>query len=90
MLDDSALDDLLRELRPEQPTAALRERIIAAAPTGRTRRPGRRLWWSLGAGWAVAGVAGLVLGSALAPTNSVSDIDQAFASEDGVWPEDLG
>lgn len=90
MLDDSALDDLLREVGPEQPSAALRDRIIASAPVGRPQRSRRRLWWSLGAGWAVAGVAGLILGSTLAPAQGTSDLDQAFAAEDGLWPEELG
>ncbi len=61
-----ALDSLLAESRPLTPSAALRERILAAAPRERT---GPSFDWlfkaGLGAGLAAAGVAGVLVGSTL-------------------------
>lgn len=89
MMDDSSLNALLRELGPEQPTSALCDRILAAAPASRPGVDGR-LWWTLGAGWAAAAAAGLVLGATLSSAPAGSDVDQAFAVEEELWPEDLG
>ena len=61
-----ALDQILDESRPVPASAALRERILAAAPAPRRERP---LAWimkaGLGAGLAAAGVAGLLVGGAI-------------------------
>lgn len=58
-----ALDDLLFASRPPQPSAALRDRVIAAA----ARTPRRVSWRArlglvMGAGWAAAACAGVVAG----------------------------
>lgn len=58
-----ALDDLLFASRPPQPSAALRDRVIAAA--ARSPRHGSwraRLGLAMGAGWAAAACAGVVAG----------------------------
>lgn len=58
-----ALDDLLFASRPLQPSAALRDRVIAAA--ARSPRPSSwraRLGLAMGAGWAAAACAGVVAG----------------------------
>lgn len=64
MADADTLDALLFASRPMQPSAALRDRVIAAA----TVRPaGSKTWLSqlglaMGAGWAAAACAGVVAG----------------------------
>ena len=67
---DKDLNRLLDAYRAPPPSAALRDRVLAAAP-----KRGRRLgvdpfWWLSGAGLAAAGVAGLVVGAALSPPPS--------------------
>ena len=65
---DKDLNRLLEAYRVPAPSAALRERVLAAAPKGR-RAPGGfdPFWWLSGAGLAAAGVAGIVFGAALSP-----------------------
>ncbi|MGV9008973.1 hypothetical protein [Brevundimonas sp.] len=63
MADADTLDAQLFASRPLQPSAALRDRVIAAA----TVRPARRTWLSqlglaMGAGWAAAACAGVAAG----------------------------
>lgn len=63
MADADTLDALLFTSRPLQPSAALRDRVIAAA----TVRAPRKTWLSrlglaMGAGWAAAACAGVVAG----------------------------
>ena len=63
MADADGLDALLFTSRPLQPSAALRDRVIAAA----TVRAPRKTWLSrlglaMGAGWAAAACAGVVAG----------------------------
>jgi hypothetical protein len=58
-----ALDDLLFTSRPPHPSAALRERVIAAAARSPRRASWRaRLGLAMGAGWAAAACAGVVAG----------------------------
>ncbi len=66
MADADHLDALLFASRPLQPSAALRDRLIAAA----TVRPVRKTWLNrlglaMGAGWAAAACAGVVAGVVL-------------------------
>ena len=63
LADADDLDALLFASRPLQPSAALRDRVIAAA----TVRPHRKTWLNrlglaMGAGWAAAACAGIVAG----------------------------
>lgn len=63
LADADDLDALLFASRPLQPSAALRDRVIAAA----TVRPAHRTWMNrlglaMGAGWAAAACAGVVAG----------------------------
>lgn len=57
------LDDLLFASRPPQPSAALRDRVIAAASRSPRKASWRaRLGLAMGAGWAAAACAGVVAG----------------------------
>ena len=90
-MDDDRLNQLLGAYRTAPPSAALRDRILAAAP--RRRRAILELgWWFSGLGLAAAGVAGVVFGATLdgvrgpdARTAAVmaeaEPIDLAFLSE---------
>jgi hypothetical protein len=66
-----ALDRLLEASRPTQPSAALRDRVLAGALRAGLTGP-RRSWsfdpltWLSGAGWAAAAFAGVLAGGALA------------------------
>jgi hypothetical protein len=68
-MNDDQLDDLLRAYAAAEPGAALRARIVAAAP--RQRALGRARRWlagaALGAGLVGAGAAGVAAGVILAP-----------------------
>ena len=61
---DKHLDRLLDAYRTPAPSAALRERVLAAAPKPR-RASFDPFWWASGAGLAAAGVAGLMFGATL-------------------------
>lgn len=83
-MDDDRLDTLLSLYRAAEPGAALRERIIAAAP--RQRAIGRAWRWmrgvGLGAALAACGAAGVAAGFTLAPeslTRVISGRDAAVA-----------
>ena len=70
----AGLDAVLDESRPLAPSAALRSRVVAAAPRAR-RSPARLGWWAPGAGLVAAGVAGLMFGAALlAPQEVQTDM----------------
>jgi len=79
-MDDDRLDTLLSLCRTGEPGAALRERIVAAAP--RQRAIGRAWRWmrvaGLGAALAASGAAGLAAGLTLAPA-SVTRLISGYA-----------
>lgn len=60
--DERALDALLDAYRVEGPSAALRQRVLAAAPGPRRAFRPTRLFWLSGAGLAAACAAGVLLG----------------------------
>lgn len=63
MADADSLDALLFTSRPLQPSAALRDRVIAAATVRSVRKTWlSRLGLAMGAGWAAAACAGVVAG----------------------------
>lgn len=68
LADARALDETLEASRPVPPSAVLRDRILASAPKPRPAS-GLRFGWGLraglGAGLAAAGIAGVLVGSAL-------------------------
>jgi hypothetical protein len=85
-MDDTRLDALLAAYRAGEPGAALRGRIIAAAP--RQRAIGRAWRWmsgaGLGAALAASGAAGVAAGLTLAPASlaqAVSGHPAAAADE---------
>ena len=59
-----ALDAWLHESAVAAPSEDLRRRVLEAAPRPR-RKVAARQWWAPGAGFAAAGLAGIVLGLAL-------------------------
>lgn len=63
LADADDLDALLFASRPLQPSAALRDRVIAAATVREARKTWlNRLGVAMGAGWAAAACAGVVAG----------------------------
>ncbi len=63
LADADDLDALLFASRPLQPSAALRDRVIAAATVREARKTWlNRLRLAMGAGWAAAACAGVVAG----------------------------
>ena len=90
---DQDLNRLLDAYRVPAPSAGLRERVLAAAPKGRRARGGfDPFWWLSGAGLAAAGVAGIVVGAALAPPPAEDPetlLADAFSYEE-VLPVDGG
>ncbi len=78
LADADGLDALLFASRPLQPSAALRDRVIAAAAVRQGRKTWRnRLGLAMGAGWAAAACAGVVAGVVL--TDQVTANAQADA-----------
>ena len=66
VLDEAATLDALLDAAPTTaPSAALIERVLAAAPKPRMRGRWRQAVWYLGAGWAAAACAGVVAGVGL-------------------------
>lgn len=83
-----ALDEALDELRPPQPSAALRDRILAAAPRARQGSSLRRWLAGLGVGAALAAasVAGILVGTHVgAAPAGASDEAVMAASADEDW-----
>lgn len=82
-----ALDAALDVLRPPQPSAALRDAVLAAAPRARTGWSLRR--WLAGAGvgaaLAAASVIGVMLGAHVAAAPAASDEAAMSASVDEDW-----
>ena len=83
-----ALDEALNVLRPPQPSIALRDAILAAAPRERQGWSLRR--WLAGAGvgaaLATASVAGVLIGAQVGVTSAgVSDEGVMSASSDDDW-----
>ena len=76
---DKDLNRLLDAYRTPAPSAALRERVLAAAPKGRRRGGFDPFWWASGAGLAAAGVAGVVFGAVL--TRPAADGPEALLAE---------
>jgi hypothetical protein len=70
-MTDEDLNDILAAYRTTEPSAALRERVIAAAP--RERSIGRFRRWAMGlalsAGFAASAAAGVACGFALTPAS---------------------
>jgi anti-sigma factor RsiW len=90
-MDDQDLDRLLRELPAVAPSAALRQAVIAAAPRERATAD-RGWWWRLGAGWAAAAAAGLVVGAVLVPSPDPAPtvLEQALSTDEAIWPGEFG
>ncbi|WP_271065787.1 hypothetical protein [Caulobacter sp. NIBR1757] len=88
LTDALALDEALDVLRPPQPSMALRDRILAAAPRGKAGWSLRR--WLTGAGvgaaLAAASAAGVMIGTQVgtAPAEA-SDEAVISASSDDDW-----
>jgi hypothetical protein len=84
LADARGLDDVLALSAPQIPSPALRERVLAAAPRERSR-PRPRFDWlfkaGLGAGLAAAGVAGVLVGSALSAGHAPEDSPALAALE---------
>lgn len=91
MRDDDLDRLLLTELPKLSPAAALREAVLSRAPKPRLA-PEHGWWWHLGAGWAAAAVAGLILGVVVQPSMepAPSALEQVLAAEETLWPEELG
>jgi hypothetical protein len=90
MMEDQQLDDLLACDGAAEPSAALRARIIAAAP-----RPGsRRLGWTAAAGLGLAlatcAFAGVAAGVKLAPPGVVRLVGIELAPDAGFQTSALG
>ncbi len=84
LMDDAGeLDHALDAYRVRAPGAIIHERVLAAAPRGRSwvRFPGWARLWAPGAGLAAAGLAGLLVGAGLFQSD-VSDAGaQALLAE---------
>lgn len=90
LADALALDETLEVLRPPQPSSALRDAILAAAPrsAGLRGRPERSALWrwltgaGLGAGLAAACAAGIVAGVQSVRPSDEARADALIASGD--------
>ncbi|MDQ0463534.1 hypothetical protein QO010_001305 [Caulobacter ginsengisoli] len=85
LADAASLDEQLQELRPPQPSAALRQAILDAAPRLRAGRS--RLWrWltgaGLGAGLAAACAAGVLAGAVSTGPSADATADALMAASD--------
>jgi hypothetical protein len=94
LAEAGALDAALAAYAPPRATAALTDRIVAGAPTPRSRRrwPAWLAPAGLGAGLAAACAAGVMLGAELAPpVHPPSETAQAaaIADEDSVMLSDV-
>ena len=82
-MDEAELDRLLAMDQVADPTAALRTRILAAAPGPRPRRLGWLAASALGLGLATCGAAGVAVGFELAPPSVASFVGHEVSSEAG-------
>lgn len=82
-----ALDEALDVLRPPQPSAALRDRILAAAP-GERRRWSLRCWLAgvgIGAALTAASAAGVLVGTQVSTGPSEVSDGSVMASTEDDW-----
>ena len=84
-LDEArAMDWVLAQSAGPQPSPGLRARVLAAAPTARSKgawgwwRQGMRSW-APGAGLAAAGVAGVLFGAALSGSGADMEVELLLA-----------
>src|SRR5579859_3353121 len=82
MLDDAKLDRLLDLDRGSEPSAALRARILDAAPRSRPRRLGWLAATGLGLALATSAMAGVAVGFKLAPPGVVKLVGSQVAPPD--------
>lgn len=87
MAEADELDALLHASPPPQPSQALRDAILAAAPRARAQRRGFGFWLS-GAGLAAAGMAGLLIGAS-ASSAMVEDVRADAALAEAMTAEPL-
>jgi hypothetical protein len=88
ILEDAAgLDEWLDHWTTPRPTAVLRDRVLASAPNPRTIRRARLGFWLSGAGFAAAGLVGMICGMTASSAVMADARDEALvasATSDGL------
>ena len=82
-MDDLKLDRLLDQDRVAEPRAALRARVLEAAPRSRLRRLGWLAATGLALGLATSAVAGVAVGFNLAPPSVARLVSREVAPDAG-------